>query len=210
MIEKLRELMDAHCPGWVPQVIADIGANNGEQTVELARLFPTSTILALECYTGVWPECLERVSKCPNVIMLPLAVSDVNGPIRFFNPMTKNKGYGSIYQPTGTYPVEPTPSEETAVCSIRLDTLCRGLHLPGIDLFWLDAQGGELVILQSAGSLLNETKVIWTEYMVQPIYINQPLVGDLSVFLASHNFQCVWNQEECSAWWGDACFMRSK
>jgi hypothetical protein len=140
--------------------------------------------------------------------MLPFAASNVDGPIRFYNPKTKNNGYGSIYQPSGAYPFEPTPSEETCVNSVRLDTLCRGLHIPGIDMFWLDAQGGELTILQSLGSLFGETKVVWTEYMLQQIYINQPLVPDLDKFFRENGFQCVWNHEECSAWWGDACFMR--
>lgn len=208
MIEKLKELLDKHSPGWKPRVIADIGANDGSTTEELSKAFPMSTILACECFSGVWPECLERVSKLPNVIMLPVAVSNIDGPIKFFDPLTENKGYGSVYQPTGTYPQEPTPSKETIVNSLRLETICRGLHIPGIDLFWLDAQGGELAILQSLGSLISETKVIWTEYMLKPIYINQPLAVDMAKFLASQGFVQVWDEVQCWDWWGDACFMR--
>lgn len=208
MIEKLTNLLSEHAPGWVPGVIADIGANDGEQTLELAKAFPSSTILALECYGGVWPACLARLESVPNVIMLPVAVSNINGPIKFFNPMTKNQGYGSIYQPTGDYPQEPTPSEETSVNSLRLETICRGLKIPGIDLFWLDAQGAELSILQSLGSLLSRTKVIWTEYMLRHVYANQPLIGDLLLFLDSQGFTAVHNEVVCSDWWGDACFVR--
>lgn len=208
MIEKLKELLAEHCPGWTPKVIADIGANDGEQTVELSKAFPTSTILALECYAGVWPKCLDRLAGIPNVFMLPLAVSNIDGPIKFFNPLTKNKGYGSIYQPTETYPVEPTPSEETSVNSIRLDTLCRGLNIPAIDMFWLDAQGSELAILQSLGSFIGGTRVVWTEYMLQEIYRGQPLVGNLSKFLTENGLIDVWSKVECSEWWGDACFVR--
>lgn len=140
--------------------------------------------------------------------MLPFAASDMNGPIRFFKPLTSNTGYGSIYQPNGEYPVEPTPSEEIAVASVRLDTLLRGLKIPAIDLFWLDAQGGELSILSSLGDMISGTKVVYTEYMDRAIYINQPLIGQLGNYLISKGLIPVWKKTECAGWWGDACFIR--
>jgi FkbM family methyltransferase len=208
MIEKLQELLKEHCPGWSPKLIAEIGANNGEQTVEFANAFPEATILALEPFSLVWPQCLERVSKYKNVIMLPLAVSPVDGVIKFFKPLTANTGYGSIYKPTGKYPQEPTPSEEIAVPSIRLDTLLRGLKLPSIDMFWLDAQAGELAILISLGDRIKDTKVVYTEYILGPIYEGQPSAQQLAQFLVTNGLEPVWNRLELADWWGDACFIR--
>jgi FkbM family methyltransferase len=208
MIEKLKELVGGHFPDWTPKVIADIGAHDGEQTLELAKMYPTSTVLALECYPGIWPKLLDAVAGNTNIIALPLAACDQDGPITFFKPLTKNQGYGSIFQPTGDYPTEPTPSEPIGVNAIRLDTLLRGLHIPAIELFWLDAQGSELLILQGLGKFISGTRVVWTEYMLRSIYKNQPLVGDLNAFLVKNGLQCVHNEVVCSDWWGDACFMR--
>jgi FkbM family methyltransferase len=208
MIEKLKELLRTHCPGWTPKVIADIGANNGSQTAELAEEFASSTVLALECHPGIWPACLDRVAGLKNVIMLPLAANSVDGPVKFFKPLTSNTGYGSLFQPNGEYPLEPTPSEETVVNAVRLDTLLRGLHIPAIDLFWLDAQGGELAILTGLGSLIEGTRVVWTEYMDRAIYVGQPLIGQLEGYLMSKGLSRVWSETQVAGWWGDACFVR--
>jgi hypothetical protein len=75
-------------------------------------------------------------------------------------------------------------------------------------MFWLDAQGSELSILQSLGTIIGGTKVVWTEYTMKEIYKGQPLVGDLTKFLEANGFVGVWSKVECSEWWGDACFLR--
>jgi hypothetical protein len=101
------------------------------------------------------------------------------------------------------------PTAETAVQSVRLETLLSCLKLPCIDLFWLDAQGGELSILMGLGSHIADTKIVYTEYMLKQMYGCQPLASDLSGFLHRHGLTYVWHQEALSEWSGDAIFFRS-
>jgi FkbM family methyltransferase len=208
MIENLVEVLNLHLPGWSPNMIADIGAHNGAQTLELAAKWPTATVLAMECSPAMWPECLVRVSGNSRIIMLPFAATSINGAVKFHMSTTNNTGYGSVYKPTESYPFEPMPTQEVTVPSIRLDTLIAGLKLPGIDMFWLDAQGGEMEILGGLGDLIEKTRVVYTEFMLQPMYHNQPLLGHITNFLQSKGFTPVWAKEECSAWFGDAVFIR--
>ncbi len=97
-------------------------------------------------------------------------------------------------------------------------------NFPYIDYLKLDTQGNELGILQSAP--LEKTGVIKVEVELIPIYKDQPLIGDVCVFLASNGFEMVDLQfsEPCRRFhvapdladttyrlvWGDAIFYRTE
>ncbi len=109
--------------------------------------------------------------------------------------------------------------EQVLVKGITLDSL----NFPYIDYLKLDTQGNELYILRSAP--LDKIGVIKVEVELIPIYKDQPLIGDVCVFLAENGFEMVDLQfsEPCRRFhvapdladttyrlvWGDAIFYRT-
>jgi FkbM family methyltransferase len=66
----------------------------------------------------------------------------------------------------------------------RLDAL--GLSPP--DVLQIDTQGFELEVLRGAGDVLNDVLVIDLEAHFYPLYVDQPLIGDLCRFLFERGF----------------------
>lgn len=58
----------------------------------------------------------------------------------------------------------------------------------GIDLVKIDIQGGELMVFQNATKRLADALVIQTEVEFLPLYVDQPLFGDVDVFLRSQGY----------------------
>jgi FkbM family methyltransferase len=67
----------------------------------------------------------------------------------------------------------------------RLDDL---VEVRDIDFMKLDIQGSELSVLQNAIEKLKSVQVIHIETLFIPFYKNQPLFGDLDVFLRKAGF----------------------
>jgi FkbM family methyltransferase len=69
--------------------------------------------------------------------------------------------------------------------TVRLDDVP---ETEGVDLIHLDVQGAELMVLQNATKRLAEAVVIHTEVEFLPLYIDQPLFGDIDMFLRSQGY----------------------
>jgi FkbM family methyltransferase len=67
----------------------------------------------------------------------------------------------------------------------RLDDV---LEQGPVDLLKLDIQGAELMALRGASRRLEETAAIHCEVGFQPIYLGQPLFGDIHAFLVERGF----------------------
>eukprot|EP00928_Gymnodinium_smaydae_P062995 TRINITY_DN46705_c0_g1_i1.p1 TRINITY_DN46705_c0_g1~~TRINITY_DN46705_c0_g1_i1.p1 ORF type:complete len:577 (-),score=40.82 TRINITY_DN46705_c0_g1_i1:204-1934(-) len=70
------------------------------------------------------------------------------------------------------------------VQTYRLDDL----RIENVDLLKLDVQGMELAILQGAQDMLKRVLVVHAEVSFEPMYVGQPLFGDIDAFLRSHGF----------------------
>jgi FkbM family methyltransferase len=73
---------------------------------------------------------------------------------------------------------------------IEINTLDSFISTIGrIDFLKLDTQGSELDILKGAASALNDVLAIQVEVEFIPLYIDQPLFGDISDFLLARGFE---------------------
>lgn len=71
------------------------------------------------------------------------------------------------------------------VDTIRLDDIP---ETAGLDLLKMDIQGAELLVLRNAEARLADALVIQVEVEFLPMYVDQPLFGDLDVFLRQQGF----------------------
>lgn len=71
------------------------------------------------------------------------------------------------------------------VDTIRLDDIP---ETEGVNLLKMDIQGAELMVLRNAEARLADALVIQTEVEFLQMYVDQPLFGDLDVFLRQHGF----------------------
>lgn len=71
------------------------------------------------------------------------------------------------------------------VQTVRLDDVP---ETAGTDLLKLDIQGAELMVLRHAQNRLRDALVIQAEVEFLPLYKNQPLFGEVEMFLRSHGF----------------------
>jgi hypothetical protein len=84
--------------------------------------------------------------------------------------------------PDGNFAVTGTERVQTK----RLDDIA---DCPPCDFLKLDVQGAELDILQNGVETLKNVAVIQTEVDFVPLYKDQPLSGDIQVFLRDCGFQ---------------------
>lgn len=210
MISNLISVLADRYPGWQPQVIAELGANDGTDTIELYNQFKESTVIACEPDPQLAAICKLKFADKPRIMFLDKACSPIEGLAKFHQSTTGNHGIGSLYKPSGKYSLEALNTREIIVETIRLDTICAQHHINKIDLLWLDAQGGELGILQSMGELIKEVSIIYTEYEYQDIYTGQPLLADLHSFLYDNGFYKIWQKDEAEGWFGNAVYVNSR
>ena len=178
--------------------VLDIGSRDGLQAIELSHLFPNANVVAVECNAATLDICRGNISAYPRIRLVDKAINSFTGRCAFFPTDPKrtittwadgNPGASSLFIATGDYPAEKYVQSETEVDCTRLDDLCRELDIDVIDLIWMDLQGAELIALQSAGSLLDKTRYIYTEVSHRPIYQGQCLFDDVNAFLEARGFR---------------------
>jgi len=72
--------------------------------------------------------------------------------------------------------------------TVSLDNFCLKNQIEKIDLIKIDIQGGELDVFKGAEKILKDTLFIVSEAEFLPLYINQPLFGDIHNFLIKKDF----------------------
>lgn len=199
MLERLSAFLGArHVDFETFGTVFDIGSRDGLQAIELSQLFPKAGVVAVECNAATLDICRRNISAHPRIRLVEKAINSFTGRCAFYptDPSRTvttwadgNPGASSLFIATGDYPVEKYVQSQTEVECTRLDDLCRELEVDVIDLIWMDLQGAELLALQSAGSLLDRARYIYTEVSHRPIYAGQCLFDDVDAFLSARGFR---------------------
>ncbi len=82
-----------------------------------------------------------------------------------------------------------TPARVAEVEVRTLDGWAAEAGVDRVDVLKLDVQGAELEVLQGAERLLPTVRLIEAEVSFNPMYLGQPLFGDIDAFLRSHGFR---------------------
>lgn len=171
-------------------VVADIGCRWGfaevwKQLVPHVRLYGFDPDSA-EC------ERLRPMYEGKDVVLVAKALADVPGTRDLY--LTEDPACSSLYQPdpnlTTAMPELACASEtgKTLIEVTTLDEWASANHVDEIDFLKLDTQGAELDILRGGQRLLRTVRALEVEVEFNPIYLGQPLFGDVDQCLRSLGF----------------------
>lgn len=184
--------------------ILDIGAMDGWEGVNLAKVFPDATIHAFEPSRANCERCIKTYMLQPAHIrsrigLSQIALNDTTSTIEFYAVDEEkaaavkgkvNTGMGSLLQLENPdmWPWEHNAQISTTVQGYRLDDWCRETNTETVDAIWMDVQGAELKVLRGAENTLANIQVIMTEAGVKPYYHGHTLKPDIDQYLASKGF----------------------
>lgn len=98
----------------------------------------------------------------------------------------------------------------TVVSTTRLDDIS---EIERVDLLKLDCQGSELMVLAGARKLLSRCVLVQIELSFYPLYLEQPALGTLDLFLREQGFlphSLISHRTMDSGHWIDADFLYAK
>ncbi len=127
-----------------------------------------------------------------DVHFVPAALGATQGRVPLF--VTQDPACSSLLEPNSalnsTMPgLACTRSSKTTEVELTtLDLSARQLGLAQVDFLKLDAQGSELMVLQGAEASLRSARALEVEVEFNPIYVDQPLFGDVDAFLRARGF----------------------
>lgn len=186
-----------------PIVIFDIGACEGESSIQYSRLFPASKIYAFEPL----PSNIQLIQKnffnygISNALYYNNALSDSNGVAAFHvssvnprNTIATDWDFGnkssSLLAPEKH--LERFDfihfDKQIEVETITLKTFCEQNNIQEIDFVHMDVQGAELMVLNGAEDFISSIKAIWLEVSKINFYKGQPLANDVKEFMYRNNF----------------------
>ena len=201
------------------RTILDIGSRDAEVSIELKRAFPSARVFSFECNPPAIELCRANIaaSGLPDVTLVPNAVSDSDGTLDFFaiDPTRTvtphpdgNIGASSLFHANPEYPYEQYHQNRISVEATTLARWSKEASVSTVDLVWMDLQGAELKAIQGMGELLKNIKILYTEVEFKPMYLGQPLFGEIDQFLRAHDFR-LHGKFNLSEWFGDAMYVQS-
>lgn len=184
-------------------VVFDIGACEGTNAIRYAKMFPNSTIYAIEPLPNNVQHIKSNIARynTSNVQCVEACFSEQAGISEFFvssgTPLkdkTADWDFGnkasSLFPPDQSLSIFPWLrfNEKIEVRTTTLDVFCAANAINRIHFMHMDVQGAELLVLKGADFMLKNTYCIWLEVENIALYKGQPLKKDVEEFLNKHNF----------------------
>jgi FkbM family methyltransferase len=179
-------------------IVVEVGAHIGVDTSAMARLWREGRIYAFEPIPNLYRQLVDRVRRYDNVRTYQLALGTHSGEVAMNVSSGRSDGSSSLLTPLEHLEFHPdvTFEETITVHATTLDEWTNE-HSVKPDLLWLDAQGAELHILQSATSALSSASAIYTEVSIVENYSGGALYPALVSWLGEHGFKPA---IECIPW----------
>lgn len=191
--------------------IIESGAYKGEDTIELSRIFPNSTIHAFEPVPHIYETLTQNTSNCGNVITYNLALNDKTGIKKMYLSGGTFDGSSSLLKPKEHIQFHPKVifDREIEVKTISLDDWARNYNIDKVDFMWLDMQGVEYVTLKASNKIFNTVRLLYTEVSLIETYQDVPLYDKFKQWLENKGFSVI---KEELPWkdMGNVLFARTK
>jgi len=197
-------------------LLLEAGAFKGEDSLYMARLFPSASIHLFEPVPELFELLTENTRTLSNVQNWQLALSDKSGITRFYVAEKKEKPgkptqAGSLLSPKerlfASSIIYPRTIE---VPTITLDTWAAQQQINRLDFLWLDAQGHELAILKGGKKMLATVTALLVELHFIQAYENQPLADEIIDWLETQGFTMIARDytEQPRWFFGNGLFVR--
>lgn len=190
-------------------IVVEIGAYTGGDTVEMALLWPKGIIYALEPVPEIFERLKFKTRFFKNIHIFDFAVSD-SGTDKSQMFVSNNGCSSSLLEPTDEHLKEfPTVSFDSLVKvkNIKLLDWVKLNNIDKIDFLWIDAQGMELKIFQSAGDFIRKIKLIYTEVSLKEFYKESDDYEELKKYLTQYGFELYKDDLSFGASMGNALFI---
>lgn len=174
-------------------VIIEAGAYDGADTIKLAKLFPQTTIHAVEPLPAAFEFLKSKISNS-NIHVHNVAFSDKVGKQLLFESKAPNhifSGSSSLSLPKlhlSEWP-EITFSDGELVNTVDLSTFVSLNNISFIKLLKLDVQGYELKILKASQHILDKCGAIQLEVSRTKLYEDCARFEEIDVFLKYLGFK---------------------
>ncbi len=198
------------------KTVIEAGALNCKDSLTLSKQYPNAHIYAFECNPDSIEVCKKNIQGSDHITLTEKALTDKEGDVVFFPIDTKktetphedgNPGASSMFLANQEYPMEKYVQGEISVPSTTLKRFLADSNLDSVDILRLDAQGSELSILKGLEEMINKVKVIQTEVLFKPQYLNAPLFDEVTDYLESKGFRFAGYATRYE-WFGDVLFVR--
>ncbi|MEL6926550.1 MAG: FkbM family methyltransferase [Bacteroidota bacterium] len=172
-------------------IIIEAGASTGEDTYEMAQLFPRGTIYAFEPLPNIYDIMSKRVANCPNVKTFQSALSDQTGTATINVSSGNRNSSSSLMTPKEHLNSHPdiTFDQSIEVPTISLDDFIAEQQLPQIDFLWLDMQGYEYAVLSASEKIFDSLQLLYTEVSLVETYEGVPLYKEYRQWLESKGME---------------------
>jgi FkbM family methyltransferase len=178
-------------------VIFDIGAHHGNSVEKFICLYPKAGIYAFEPDNENYARLSMRFAGISAVRSYRVAAGRTDG-----HTLLHQNNYHATHSllPFKVGEInrwaDANDFQETGVVEvdqIALDTFCARNDIAGIDILKLDAQGGEMMVLEGGEEMLSKQaiKALFCEVEFRELYEGQPLFWDITGFLMSRGYHFV-------------------
>ena len=198
-----------------PGTLIDAGANKGQFSLLVRKLFPKTRIIAFEPLPKA-ADRYERLFRDDKHTTLHRLALDVNSGERTFYVADRGDS-SSLFRPIRGLRVAfgSTLSHEISVQTVRLDKMIDPKDLSTPVLLKIDVQGAEQQVIQSASHLLDYIDHIYVEILFAELYDGQSRVNNVFRELDTKGYRMrgVFNQvitSEYNATCADVLFTRDR
>lgn len=204
-IDRTLRMMRAN--GFIPGVVLDIGAYQGEWMELCKDIWPNSTVLMIEGSP-------ERTEKLRSITMgrhdvvahCALLGASEKTAVRFYEQDSASSALPESAKADQSFVTLPMKT---------LDEVTRGTTFQKPDFIKLDVQGYEIEVLKGGTSALNSAQAILLEVNLIPIYRDAPLLQDVVEFMAENDFRAydiaslIRRPLDGALWQADMVFVRN-
>jgi FkbM family methyltransferase len=151
---------------FLPKVVFDVGANEGEWSRAARKLLPQAEIHAFEINEPLAQKTAERLGS--GVFVHPFGLAEIEGTV----DLTVYDSDSSLSSIVGGVDIYETPSTTEPGKVKRGDTFCAERGIEHIDMLKIDAEGAEPRVLKGFSDLIGRGRVdvIQFEYGITNVY----------------------------------------
>jgi FkbM family methyltransferase len=164
--------------------IIDVGANEGDVSLTLLKLFPKAQIYAIEADPKTCQRLAKRFEGTPAIHPVNVAIHTQSGTINFHSSETST--LSSIID---------LPDHRVATTLIQiqaktLDELVHDYQINSAAVLKVDTEGNDLEVLKSADKLLKSAQLYYVicEFGIHPADKRHVQINLLLRFMAQHGF----------------------